>query len=363
MTLNNGADDIDRKTNNCDNCDSSELHHDDARGQIFCLDCGFVCNEEELAFDGKEMAWGESPQNTASDELGGAAIPLSRPSDHTGKASDYRRRRKEDRRARFSPPSYVLRAARKLEQYGEQRATVKRVQSILAEADSIKNETPLADQRHELKGYARLPKKAYEQPEYKKKALALAALALDDSRGRPTRYRTLAEPMGVDVEDVVRLKKMLSKRVPDRERARLRALANSISDPSEAARALRQAMLEAALDHIHSMIHDIIIQDLATPSGVVTALDIRARTLQFLKDSQEPVNGSQMGCGQYSSYSPHKAVMLATFEAIKYLGLPIEFCRELYRLVPVLRMKTDMRRLGSWWSSSDGADGNATGHA
>ena len=358
MTLNNGADDTGRKSNNCDNCDSSELHHDDARGQIYCLDCGFVCDEEELAFDGKEMTWGESPQNTASDELGGAALPFSRPVNHTGKASDYRRMRKEDGRARFVPPQYVLRAARTLEKYGEQGATVKRVQSVLAEADSIKNEVPLADQRQELKGYARLPKGKHEQPEYRKKALALAALALDDSRGRPNRHRVLAELMGVEVEDVVRLKKMISRRVVDRERIRLMALADSINDPSEAARALRQAALEAAMDHIHSMIHD-----LTTPSGVVTALDIRARTLEFLRGSQEPVSGSQMGCGQYSSYSPHKAVMLATFEAIKSLGLPIEFCRELHRLVPVARMKTNMRRLGSWWSSSDGADGDAIGHA
>jgi len=363
MKNNYRADNTDINTNNCDNCNSAELHHDDAIGQIYCVDCGFVCSDEEFAMDGKEMTWGENPQNTASDGLGGAAMPFSRPSDYTGKASDYGRMRKADGRARFAPPPYVIRSARTLEEQGEQGATVKRVQAILAEADSIKNETSLADQRPPLRGYSRLPKGKHEQSEYRKKALALAALALDDSRGRPTRYRVLAELMGVDMGDVIRLRKMIARRVHDRERTRLKELADSISDPSEAARALRQAMLEAAMDHIHSMIHDIIIHDHSTPSGMVTALDIRERAMQVLQDSQEPVGGRPMGNGQYASFSAHKAAMLATFEAVKSLGLPMEFCRELYRLVPVARMKTHMRRLGSWWRSSDDADKNVTGHA
>ena len=71
-----------------------------------------------------------------------------------------------------------------------------------------------------------------------------------------------------------------------------------------------------------------------------------------------------MGHGQYTSYSAHKATMLATFEAIKSLGLPIEFCRQLHMLVPVARMKTNMRRLGSWWREPGFADeSDATGHA
>ena len=363
MKNNNQEDNTYGNKDNCDNCHSPDLHHDDSRGQIFCVDCGYVCNDEEFAIDGKEMTWGDSPQNTASDGLGGAAIPPSRPRGYTGKANDYRRLRKADGRARFAPPPYVIRSARTLEQHGEQGATVKGVQSTLAEADSIKNETSLADQRPPLRGYSRLPEGRHEQPEYRKKALALAALALDDHRGLPTRYRVLAESMGVDVEDVIRLRKMLARRVPDRERARLKELADSISDPSEAARALRQAMLESALDHIHSMIHDIIIHDHSAPSGLVTALDIRERAIHVLQDSQEPMRGGPMGNGQYASFSAHKAAMLATFEAVKSLGLPMEFCRELFRLVPVPRMKTNMRRLGSWWKKSDDADKNATGHA
>ncbi len=363
MTNNNKEDNTDRNMNNCDNCQSSDLHHDDSRGQIYCVDCGYVCNDEEFAIDGKEMTWGDGPQNTSSVGLGGAAMPPSRPRGYAGKASAYRRLRIADGRARFTPPPYVIRSARTLEQHGEQGATVKRVQSILAEADSIKNETSLADQRPPLRGYSRLPEGRHEQSEYRKKALALAALALDDCRGRPNRYRVLAELMGVDVEDVIRLRKMLASRVTDRDRARLRELADSISDPSEAARALRQAMLDSALDHIHSMIHDIVIHDHSTPSGLVTALDIRERAIHVLQDSQEPVGGGPMGNGQYASFSAHKAAMLATFEAVKSLGLPMEFCRELFRQVPVARMKTNMRRLGSWWRSSDDTDGNATGHA
>jgi len=326
------------------------------------LDCGFVCADNELAMDGIEMTRGDSPQNTYSGSLGGAVLP-HRSDGPTERASDYRRRRELDRRARFTVPPYTKSVARQLDFARLPEAMVRRVHDILSEADSRRNEVSLADQRPRLKGYSELPEGKHEQSSYRKKALALAALALDDSRGRPNRYRVLAKSMGVELEDVVRLKKMISKRVVDRQRIRLKELADSISDPSEAARAQRQYLLEAAMDHIHSMIHGIIIHDFTTPSGVVTALDIRARTLEFLRGSQEPVNGSQMGCGQYSSYVAQKAVMLATFEAIKSLGLPIEFCRELHRLVPVGRMETFMRRIGGWWSSSDGADGKATGHA
>ncbi len=309
------------------------------------------------------MARGESPQSTYFGSLGGAVLPHARSDGLTERASDYRRRRELDRRARFTVPPYIKSVARQLDFARLPEAMVRRVHDILSEADSRRNETSLADKRPLLKGYSELPEGEYEQSSYRKKALALAALALDDSRGRPNGYRVLAKSMGVVLKDVVELKKEISKRVVDRQRIRLKELADSISDPSEAARALRQDMLEAAMDHIHSMIHGIIIHDFTTPSGIVTALDIRTRTLEFLRGSQEPVNGSQMGCGQYASFSAHKAVMLATFEAIKSLGLPIEFCRELHSLVPVINMKTDMRRLGSRWSSSDGADGNATGHA
>jgi len=359
MALNNRDEDTDISTNDCDNCGSTELLSDDTRGDLFCLGCGYVCNDNELAIDGLEMTWGENPQNTPSEELGSARMPAARPADFAGTALDYRRRRSSDGRARFTPPPYVIRAARTLEPFDEPRATVKRVQSILAEADSLKNEVSLADQRPPLKGYSRLPKGNYEQSEYRRKALALAALAVDDSRGRPNRYRVLADSMNVDVEDVVRLKKMIAKRVTDKERIRLQELANTFSDPSEMARVLREAMLVSAVDHIHSFLHD-----LTTASGTVTALDIRIQTFRILRESQEPVRGSQMGHGQYTPYSPHKAAMLATFEAIKALGLPLELCRQLYSSVPVARMKTNMRRITSWWNSTDEAEsGEAAGHS
>ena len=365
MTLNNRADDIDTNTDNCDNCGSFELLPDDVVGELCCLECGYVCNDNELAMDGLEMSWGENPQNTPSEALGGAGMPISRPGEYSGKASDYRRRRRLDGRARFTPPQYIQSVARELEKFRVPKAMLERVHSILAEADSPRHGVvPLADQRPPLKGYSKLPEGKYEQSAYRKKALALAALAVDDSYGRPNTYRTLSVSMGVMDGDVVTLKKMISSRVPDRQMLRVRRAMSSNSDPSEMARELREIKLNAAMDHIHSFIHDIIIHDPSTPSGMVTALDIRERSLQVLKNSQEPIGGRSMGHGQYTSYSAHKATMLATFEAIKSLGLPIEFCRQLHKLVPVARMKTNMRRLGSWWREPGFADeSDATGHA
>ncbi len=364
MTLNNGEDDTERNTECCDNCGSLELVRDEVRGEVCCLPCGFVCADNELAMDGLEMTWGDSPQNTPSESVGGGSLPVSRPGDYSGSASDYRRRRKWDRRARFAPPRYIQSVARELEAVGVSKATIGRVHSILSEADSLRNEVPLADQRPPLKGYADLPEGKYEKSIYRKKALALAALAVDDSYGRPNAYRNLAIHMGVLDEDLVRLKKMISSRVPDRARARIVRILSSGCDPSEMARRLREEKLDSAIDHIHSFMHDIIIHGSDTPSGIVTALDIRNRAIQVLVESQEPVRGSPMGLGQYSSFSPHKAAMLATFEAIKSLGLPLEFCKELYRQVPVARMKTDMRRIASWWNRTDETEsGDAAGHA
>ena len=301
---NENDDDDERK---CDNCGCNRLNVDNRRGEVSCVDCGFIVEGDHLAQDGAEISRGEQTQNTPARQLGSERV--------RGEGTTARRLRRAEAKATRKRPSFLEETLWILDRTVDGERTKAEAKELLKGFDE--EESSLAKKRRKLlgaKGKSKAGVRAYKQ-----QLFAAAALKALNDEGRSNQAPQIAQRWGLRHSDLVWASTMLAK-----------FLSRNCPDEDGASRTRRLLLFRLR------GIRDI----LAERVGWEAANEAFEGAVEELKSEGEPMDPESEsladgGVGDYCNMPHHVAAWKAMVVSMTTMGIRAEIIRWLRQRVPL----------------------------